>query len=73
MIDELKKGAVVQFSANWGEEPTMFNTAQVTRMARDRSWADVSSVWGNKRVPNPDRYMRVVTDPIVIYVKEADE
>lgn len=61
-------GAIVQFKTNWGETPTLFNTAMITRVAKDKSWVDVTTIYGAKRVPNPLENLKIITEPLVVYV-----
>lgn len=66
---KIQKGSIVQFKMNWGEEPTPANTSIVLRVAKDRSWADVKTPYGSKRVPNPDENLKLVTEPLNVYIK----
>lgn len=66
MKKEMVKGAIVQFRMNWGEEPTPGNTSIVTRVAKDKSWADVETPFGKKRVPNPLENLKIITEPLVV-------
>lgn len=68
MKNELVKGAIVQFKMDWGKEPTPSNTSIVTRVAKDKSWADVVTPYGRKRVPNPLENLKVVTEPLVVRI-----
>ena len=68
MKTDIAKGAIVQFKADWGKTPTPDNTAIVTRTAKDKSWADVETPFGKKRVPNPTQYLKVITEPLVVYL-----
>lgn len=62
---ELKKGVDVIFKANYGEVPDKFNTARVVRVAKDKSWIDVTSFWGRKRVPNNGDNFKVLNVEII--------
>jgi hypothetical protein len=66
--EQIQKGSIVQFKMHWSEEPTPMNTAVVLRIAKDRSWADVKTPYGSKRVPNPDENLKLVTKPLVVHV-----
>lgn len=68
MKDQMEKGAIVQFKMNWEEEPTPSNTSIVTRVAKDKSWADVETPFGKKRVPDPVENLKVITQPLVVYI-----
>ena len=68
MISELKRGAIVQFKMDWGQEPTPENTSIVNRVAKDGSWADVITPFGRKRVPNPKENLKIITTPLVIHI-----
>lgn len=57
---DVQKGDRIMFRSNFGEKPSVMNTAIVTRAAKDRSWVDVESVWGRKRVPVLDDNFRVI-------------
>ncbi|NEX77389.1 hypothetical protein G4Z05_00545 [Bacillus thermocopriae] len=57
---EVKKGDIIMFISDLGEFPTQLNTARVTRVAKDKSWVDISSIWGRKRVPNTDYNFKVI-------------
>jgi hypothetical protein len=65
---KIQKGSIVQFKMDWDKEPTPANTSIVLRVAKDRSWADVKTPYGNKRVPNPDQNLKLVTEPLVIRI-----
>lgn len=56
MKNELVKGATVQFKMNWGETPTPLNTSIVT------------TPYGVKRVPDPLENLKIITEPLVVYV-----
>lgn len=62
----IQKNSIVQFKMDWDNEPTPNNTSIVTRVAKDRSWADVHTPFGNKRVPNPDENLKLITQPLVV-------
>lgn len=57
---EVKKGDVIMFQANFEEAPNKINTARVTRVAKDKSWVDVFSFFGSKRIPNLGDNFKVV-------------
>lgn len=62
---EIKKDAIVQFRENWNEKPTQNNIAIVKRVAKDKSWADVETPFGKKRVMEPYLNLKVVTVPLI--------
>lgn len=64
--EQIQKGSVVQFRSDWGQAPTPGNTSLVTRVAKNRIWADVNTPFGNKRIPYPDRNLKLITDPLVV-------
>jgi len=64
--DRIQKGSIVQFKTDWGKEPTPSNIAIVTRVAKDRSWADVWTPYGRKRVPDPYKNLKLVTKPVAL-------
>lgn len=66
--DKIQKGSVVQFKMHWGQEPTPANTAIVIRVAKDRSWADVKTIYGNKRVPDPDKNLKLIIEPLIVRI-----
>jgi hypothetical protein len=65
---ELIRGAIVQFKMDWENEPTPGNTSIVTRVAKDKSWADVQTPYGKKRVPNPLEYLKIITEPLIVHI-----
>jgi hypothetical protein len=65
----IERGTIIQFRADWGEVPTPRNTALVSRVAKDRSWCDVITPFGRKRVPIKDN-LKVITEPLTVYVME---
>ncbi|MBD8037124.1 hypothetical protein H9635_10235 [Solibacillus sp. A46] len=67
-ITELKKGAIVQFRVDWNSEPTPANTSTVNRVAKDKSWVDVNTPFGSKRVRNPLENLKIITDPMVVHI-----
>jgi len=67
-MSEIKRGAMVQFKADWENEPTLANTGIIKRVAKDKSWADVSTLFGNKRVKKPSENLKVITEPLVVYI-----
>jgi hypothetical protein len=67
--DKIQAGSIVQFQMDWGKEPTPSNTSIVIRVAKDRSWADVKTPFGTKRVPDPEKYLKLVKEPLVVRFK----
>lgn len=67
-MSEIERGAIVQFRVDWENEPTLANTGIVKRVAKDKSWADVSTLFGKKRVKNPSENLKVITEPLVVYI-----
>lgn len=65
---KIQKNSIVQFRMDWNNEPTPRNTSIVSRVAKDRSWADVCTPFGNKRVKNPDENLKLITQPLVVYI-----
>ena len=65
---KLECGAIVQFRMDWDETPTPDNTAIVTRVAKDKSWADVQTPFGGKRVPNPLENLKIIIVPLTVYI-----
>lgn len=64
-----KRGDIVTASAWKDQEPTMLNTAMVTRAAKDEKWMDIDSIYGKKRIKNPiENGWLIVTKPITIYL-----
>lgn len=70
--DKIKRGSIVQFRVDWDKEPTPANTSIVERVAKDRTWADVHTPFGNKRIPFPDRNLKLITEPLVVHLKEEE-
>jgi hypothetical protein len=68
MKNELVRGAIVQFKMDWDKEPTPANTSIITRVAKDKSWADVTTPFGKKRVPNPIENLKIITEPLNVYI-----
>jgi len=68
MKTQIEKGATVQFRSDWGKTPTPGNTSIVTRVAKNKSWADVVTPYGRKRVPNPSEHLKVITEPLVVQI-----
>lgn len=66
--DRIQKGSIVQFKMDWGKEPTPSNTAIVIRVAKDRSWADVKTPYGSKRIHDPDKNLRLIIEPLVVHI-----
>lgn len=64
--DIIQRGSIVQFKSDWEDEPTPSNTSIVGRVAKDRSWADVTTPYGTKRVPNPDIHLKLVKEALVV-------
>jgi len=63
-----KRGDIVTAQAWKDQEPTMLNTAMVTRTAKDGSWMDIDSIYGRKRIKNPVKNgWLAVSKPITIY------
>jgi len=67
----MKRGDIVQFKCNWGSEPTPGNTSIIRRVGAN--WADVKTPYGTKRVPDPEKHLKVVTEPLTVYLKEEGE
>lgn len=65
---KVQKGSIVQFKMDWGKTPTPTNTSIVTRVAKDRNWADVTTPFGKKRVPNPDVNLKLVREPLEVRI-----
>lgn len=65
---QIQKGSIVQFEMDWEKEPTSINTSIVLRIAGDRSWADVITPYGSKRVSNPDKNLKLITEPLVVNI-----
>jgi len=68
MPKAIERGSIVQFKLDWGKEPTPANTSIVTRVAKDRSWADVITPFGHKRVKNPDANLKLIDEPLTVYI-----
>lgn len=66
---KIQRGSIVQFRADWGKEPTPVNTSIVIRVAKDRSWADVKTPFGSKRVSYPDESLKLITEPLTVYIR----
>lgn len=64
----IQKGSIVQFRMDWDKEPTPNNTSIVSRVAKDRSWADVNNSFGRKRVPEPDKNLKLITIPLLVRI-----
>ena len=64
----MKRGDIVQFKSDWGYEPTPGNTSIIKRVAKDSSWADVITPYGGKRVPEPGKHLKIITEPLIVYI-----
>lgn len=64
--DKIQKGSIVQFKMDWDKEPTPNNTSIISRIAKDRSWADVITPYGRKRVTEPDKNLKLITIPLLV-------
>ena len=67
----MKRGDIVQFVSDWGQEPTPGNTSIIKRVAKSGEWADVVTPYGSKRVTNFEKYLKVIKEPLVVYISEG--
>lgn len=58
----IQKGDLVLFSAG--------GVGKIKRMSKDRSWADVDCGGWSKRVPDPDKHLRLYSE---LETKEAEQ
>ena len=62
----------MQFKCDWGKEPTPGNTSTIKRVARNGKWVDVVTPYGNKRVPEPGKHLKVITGPLVVTLARGE-
>ena len=62
----MEKGNIVQFRCDWGSEPTPGNTSIISRVGK--GWVDVITPYGRKRVPEPEKHLKVITGALTVYI-----
>lgn len=55
----IKKGDLIKFASG--------DVGKIKRVAKDRSWADVDCGFWSKRVPNPDKNLRLYEGPTIYF------
>jgi hypothetical protein len=75
MMEGLKKGVKIHFHKMISdyEQPYWANTATVERVAKDKSWIDISSFWGRKRIPVTDDNFRIINQEEYLDVHKLQE
>ena len=68
----MKRGYIVQFKCDWDKEPTPGNTSIIKRVAKDGEWVDVATPYGTKRVPEPEKHLKVITEPLVVNLAKEE-
>ncbi len=61
----MKRGDIVQFKSDWDSEPMPGNTSIISRVGK--GWADVITPYGRKRIPEPEKHLKIITQPLIVY------